>query len=65
MTFIDIIIDPFLVSRADYRDVGFTYLINWGWEISTIHCTWNTEDGNTDFQRNRHLEKRTQEWIMC
>lgn len=24
-----------------------------------IHCMWNTEDGNMDFQRNLHLREKT------
>lgn len=39
-------------------DVGYTNLIGWGWEISKTHCTWNTGDGSTDFQRNPHLQDR-------
>lgn len=23
------------------------------------HCTWNTGDGNMDFQKNLHLQERT------
>ncbi len=59
MKFTDTIIDPVLVRTTGCRDMGYTYLISWGWEISTIHCMWNTGDGNTGFRKNLPLKEYT------
>lgn len=64
MKFIDIIIDPDLVSKAGCRGMGHTYLINWGWEISMIHYMWNTGDGNTDFRKNLPLKESTEQEMV-
>lgn len=66
MKFIDTIIDPMLVGHQEHRATGYTYLINWGLEISRIRCMWNTEDGNMDFRKNLPLEeKKKKEYRSC
>lgn len=40
-------------------DMMYTYLINWGWEISMTHCMLSTGDGNMDFQKNLPLKENT------
>lgn len=61
MKFIDKIIDPVQISTTGCRDVGYTYLISWGWEISMTHCMWNTGDGNMDFRKNLPLKENTKQ----
>lgn len=56
MKFNDKIIDCFLVTTTVCRNVGYTYLISWGWEISMTHCMWSTGDGNMGFQKNLPLK---------